>query len=296
MIIYSALITLTALVVGLIFSYDAGAQITSPNFWQLRGTTLSPLQNNWNVSSTALKVGNNTTTTNLTISGISGSTQCLQANTLGIVSGSGSGCGGGSLSGGSPSALTLWASDTGVTYDSNLYYATGSDILFFLNASGSTLNILHGTTTNFYISNKSFLGNASATNISASGFLNVTGRTDLGIASTENLTVGGVLGVTGRADLTSVSSTWLTVTNTGQFNSVTTSNLSFGSATGSSLTLSGNATTAQLTITGIASGNCLQTGTGGLVTSAGAACGTGGVNPWAFNTGFVYLATTTALV
>lgn len=72
------------------------------------------------------------------------------------------------------------------------------------------------------------------------------------------------------------------------------SGLIFGIGTGSSLTLSGNATTAQLTITGIASGNCLQSGLGGVVTSAGSACGSGGVSGWYItDTGFVSLSTTT---
>lgn len=56
-----------------------------------------------------------------------------------------------------------------------------------------------------------------------------------------------------------------------------------------STTVNGNATTTALTITGIASGNCLHTGTGGVVTGTGSDCGSGG------GSGTVSAATTTYL-
>src|SRR3990167_787428 len=116
-------------------------------------------------------VGSRASTTNLTISGINGSSQCLSINSVGTVSGSGATCGGGAGFGNS------WQLVTG---DTNAITPTTTVGIIVNNSTSSiyALSVTHGTTTN-----------ATSTN------LNVSGQVDFdGLTSAILLTgAGGIL-------------------------------------------------------------------------------------------------------
>ncbi|MBI2888916.1 MAG: hypothetical protein HYY10_03260, partial [Candidatus Liptonbacteria bacterium] len=114
----------------------------------------------------------NVTTTNLTVSGISGSTQCLQVSSAGVVSGSGGTCGGsGSVSTSSPitaNYIPYWTSVSGGLNGTSSVYASGASIGIGTTQPSSTLHVI-GTITGTTLSG-SFSGTVNASNVSAGTF------------------------------------------------------------------------------------------------------------------------------
>ena len=141
----------------------------------------------------------------------------------------------------------------------SLYYDTVSNNLFLWNAGTSLWNSVGGTTTTI-----NGLSTALYTFIPANS---VTIST-----SSPGVVTFGL-------------SQNLWATSSPQFAGVTSTNLSFTSATGTTLTATslvsstnaffGNATTSNLTISSISTGQCLQTGASGFIVGTGAACGSG---------------------
>src|SRR5207302_176756 len=87
------------------------------------------------------------TTTNLTISSISGSTQCLQVDTNGVVTGAGGPCGTASLGGaGKANQITFWNTTTTVTSTAGLVWSEGSTLLQIFGTASSTQLIAASST------------------------------------------------------------------------------------------------------------------------------------------------------
>lgn len=110
-----------------------------------------------------------------------------------------------------------------------------------------------------------------------------------GIATTTlgNLTISSSnLSITGGQQVLIGTSTQITLTNTP----------TFGNATFTGVTsLATTSLTGTLTVSSLTSGNCVQAGTGGLLTTVGAACGSGGSgnSAWTIGSGLIYNATST---
>lgn len=145
---------------------------TQITFWTTSSTVSSDPNLTWATSSALLSVTGlasstqlrtpSSTITNLTFSGITGSTQCLQVNSAGLVAGSGSGCGSGSgtESGfrvNSPFVYLATSTDIvgiGATSTAKLTIQasnTGSSTLALTAIAGQTANLLtiSSSTTNF---------------------------------------------------------------------------------------------------------------------------------------------------
>jgi trimeric autotransporter adhesin len=118
-------------------------------------------------------------TTNLAITSITGSTQCLQVNTLGQVSGSGSACGSGSGSWATSSEQYFWSIARDFTVQGNGYLAPTTTRGLIINASSTIgngnqdggLTIYGGATTTGYLIVQ---GTGTST---FSGMINTSGTT-----------------------------------------------------------------------------------------------------------------------
>lgn len=136
-----------------------------------------------NATGTALTFsGGASIANNLTLSGITGSTQCLHVNTSGVISGTGSDCGsaGGSItavtasyplasSGGTtPNITTAFGTTTNTGIGSNLFIYTNANGVF-VGAASSSLNL-----PNSALQNSSITLNGAAVSLGGSGTISST--------------------------------------------------------------------------------------------------------------------------
>ena len=206
---------------------------------------------------------------------------------------------------------------TNFIFDSNLFDSFTDDIT--LDNNGGDLQVVDVTCTNCLTTTEVASADLAtlATNVADTDFGDVTvaggawaveddshahtGATLSGIDISDdtNLTAGDNLTLTGDdLDLDTTLTSMTAATFSGL---VTAGNfLALGSTTLQNFTAV-NATTTQATttsfaISGIASGNCLQTSTGGAIISAGAACGSGGgVSPFTHPSATTFATTTTSM-
>lgn len=225
-------------------------------------------------TSTALLTTPSTTVTGaFKVSSISGSTQCIHVDTTGLFSGTGSDCGsgGGGTPGGSTTQIQVNQNGAFAGY-SGFTYASGTQILSFVNASSTNLTasgFLNSATLNvsgaailsstLNVTGKTTLAIASTTALTASGDIN--GGSNLLIAG--NGTITGTLGVTGKTTLANVSSTAITATGALVFSNYSTGLLhssSGGVITSSAVNLAGADITGLLPAAnvGLASGSTTQ--------------------------------------
>jgi hypothetical protein len=250
----------------------------------------------------------------ITFSSISGSTQCLQVNSSGVVSGTGSACGSGG-------GITI-GSTTITTGNNGRVLYNNSGVVGEMTTSGSGTQL---ALTNSPVFTTPSLGVASATSIngltisSSTGTLSITNLKTFSVSntltlsgtdgSTLNIGAGGTLGsaaytsssayevpITFSTGLTrsvntisvNTSQNISTLSNLTSNGLVTTSGgtgaLSVTSTTGSgnvvlatSPTFSGPTISGTITFSGISgSTQCLQVDSSGVVSGTGSACGSGG--------------------
>ncbi|MES2087839.1 MAG: immunoglobulin-like domain-containing protein [Patescibacteria group bacterium] len=209
-------------------------------------------------------VNGTASTSLLTISGITTATgQCLQINSLGVVSGTGAVCGGaGSVPAGSSGALQF--NNAGVFGGGNLSWDNTNNILsttagtFSLNSFTGNVGI--GTSTPY-----AALSIAGASGVVANIF------TATSTTATSTFAGGVGIGTTSPSATLSISGDTYTSGNLSATN-ITAS----GTASSSALTVSGLATLQSLTISGIAStAQCLQINSLGVVSGTGTTCAGG---------------------
>ncbi len=240
------------------------------------------------------------TTTYLAITGITGSTQCLQVNTNGTVSGTGVACGsgGGGSSGGTWSTTTSTVAGTLINYPNNATdvvaigsnASTSAEFWFDPNTvqasfgTGSTNIHFEGTAPSYFTNN---LGIGTTT---ARWALQLASSTKSQLTlSDASLTsdhwsfrnAGGVFYIATSSPSTFATSSISTFSIDGNGQLTLANNLLVnGSTTLQNFTAinstTSKATTTSFAISSIATGNCLQTTTGGAVVGTGSACGAGG--------------------
>lgn len=169
--------------------------------------------------------------------------------------------------------------------------------------SGQTKLAIQGNVNNYLETNIQNTNNgATASSDFTATANNGTGSTyfaNFGINSSGFTNIGGISGGPDDAYLfNSDNSLYLgtsSTTNTSSNVYVAVQNTQVATGTKTGFTFS-NASTTQLFITGIATGNCLQTSTNGLVTGTGSACGSGGSGntTWLFGNGTLYNGSTNA--
>lgn len=111
---------------------------------------------------------------------ISGSTQCLHVDTNGLISGTGTDCGGGgSLSGGTNGQLPYWTSATSLSSTSAMLY---NGTVFGMNATSSTIGFnIQGTA-----------GTNTIFNVASSSGVSLFSITPTGLASATTLSLAGI--------------------------------------------------------------------------------------------------------
>lgn len=152
------------------------------------------------------------------------------------------------------------------TYSPSITFATSSD-------TNLLLSIVCATSTCTF--NPTWTGTLAAARLNSNVVQSVS-------TSTAGTVFTASISAQNLALVFPASPTFTTLTVTGQ--------TTLGNASTSNLSVTTNAY-----LTNIASGNCLQTSTGGLITGTGSACGAGGSgnSAWLFGSGLIYNATTT---
>lgn len=139
----------------------------------------------------------------------------------------------------------------------------------------------------------SSLGTGPVYSSTGSLYTNGTTGTGLTVQQTSPTLITPILGTASGTALTLSDNLWVTGNTalTGTLN--VTGKTTLGNASTTNLSVTTNAY-----LTNIASGNCLQTGAGGLITGTGSACGSGGSgnSAWTIGSGLIYNATSTDLV
>lgn len=163
-------------------SISSAGLLTTPNLYATGSST---------VGGTLNAVGG-ATFGSVTLSGITGSTQCLRVNSSGTVSGAGADCGSGSGAGNWFTPTTNYgalanATTTSVWFQAGLQASSTSQIAY-ASSTAATIASLFGT--NAQLFGSSTIGDGTQT-----GGLTVSG----GATTTGNAYIGGTLGVTGSA-------------------------------------------------------------------------------------------------
>lgn len=248
----------------------------------------------------------------LTLSGITGSTQCLQASTSGVVSGTGAACGTGG------SGITLQTNGTNNTSQSALNFITSTT-----NADGLTVTPsnptsssekfeITGTVNATQVNGAAVPASACAVSTNSSDQLTALTCTGTGnnvLATSPTITgatltttsVNGVTPTTGGSSTAFLNGAGAYTTPAGNgttTNALTLNNAGSGAASGSTFngsaavtlsyntlgaaplaspTFTGTSTIPALTLSSLTgSTQCLQVSTSGVVSGTGAACGSGG--------------------
>jgi hypothetical protein len=155
------------------FQANSAGTATGPYAFEIAGTKVVDLSDNGFFAS-------------LTITGITGSTQCLQINNVGLISGTGSACG---SSGGGSTAPEFTATNTsGYTFvnSNSNFQVAASGAIYSASTATNAINVPNGTIQSLYFN----ATGTAANSINTSGGFRANGANAYSVGSTVVITNG----------------------------------------------------------------------------------------------------------
>ena len=234
-----------------------------------------------NAAADVVTIGSNSVTVNqpMTLGNITGSTQCLQVSSTGVISGTGSACGSGSGAvssvSNSDSTLTISPTTGAVVASLNLGHAnTWTAAQTYTNSDLILLGSSTGTTT--FTSANSSATNYTITVPAATGTLPLLSSNNLWSGSNTFTGVIGSLGSPGAVTIGATATNGGILKGLGNTYDLVLENGS-GTIVASIADSSSTFTMANAAISGITgSTQCLQVNSSGVISGTGSACGSGG--------------------
>lgn len=187
----------------------------------------------------------------------------------------------------------------------NVLVGTGTVISLGTNvvttlATGTSGTIFNGSIgSNTLTLNLPFASGVNTGQLQAADWLTFNNKLSGSLTSGQVVFASGASTTVGSSLFTFATATGLNLTATSTQATTTITNLTVsGSSTHTGTTTLATTTVTQLTVSSLTSGNCVQAGAGGLLTTVAAACGSGGSgnSAWTIGSGLIYNATSTDLV